>query len=123
VEEILAKLDDLTSWANSIKEYALQSALSGKQWRDFKLVEGRSNRRYSDEDTVAETAKAAGYRDIYRQNLITVTEMERLMSKTKFQEILGGLITKPSGKPTLVPLSDKRPAMSTSNAKNDFTEE
>lgn len=123
IEEILSKLDDLTAWANGIKAYALEAAVShGKEWSGFKLVEGRSNRKYVDEDAVAEAAKAAGYRDIYRQSLITITEMERLMGKVKFQKILGGLIEKPPGKPTLVPLSDKRPAMNTSNAKIDFTE-
>lgn len=122
IEDILALLDDLTSWANGIKEYALQAALQGKQWNDYKVVEGRSNRRYNNEDAVAEVAKAAGYLDIYKQSLLTITEMEKLMGKTKFSEILSNLIEKPPGKPTLVLLSDKRPAMNTCNAKNDFTE-
>lgn len=123
IEEILVLLDDLTSWANDIKAYALEAAVShGKEWRGYKLVEGRSNRRYANEDAVAKAAKDAGYRDIYRQSLITLTEMEKLMSKAKFQEILGGLIEKPPGKPTLVPLSDKRQAMNAFSAKNEFTE-
>ena len=84
---------------------------------------GRSNRKYADEDAVAETAKAAGYRDIYGQSLISITEMERLMGKAKFNEILGGLVEKPPGKPSLVPLSDKRPAINVSSAKIDFMEE
>jgi len=123
IEEILALLEDLTSWANDIKAYALEAAVShGKEWHGFKLVEGRSNRRYANEDAVAKAANDAGYRDVYRQTLITLTEMERLMGKVKFQEILGGLIEKPPGKPTLVPLSDKRQAINTS-AKHDFKEE
>lgn len=122
IEVILAKIDDLTTWAGAIKDYALKSALNGKHWNRFKLVEGRSNRKYSNEDAVAEAAKAAGYQDIYRHSLITITEMEKLMSKAKFNEILGGLIEKPQGKPTLVPLSDKRPEINKS-AKHDFMEE
>lgn len=123
VEEILTKLDDLTSWANDIKAYALEAAVShGKEWRGFKLVEGRSIRKYSNEEAVAEAAKAAGYRDIYETKLIGITAMEKLLGKAKFQEILGGLIEKPPGKPTLVPLSDKRQAINTS-AKHDFKEE
>lgn len=107
-----------------IVAYATDAALNhGKQWPGFKLVEGRSNRKYSDEEAVAAAAKAAGYRDIYKQSLITVTEMEKLMGKAKFNEILGEYIVKPPGKPTLVPLSDKRPPMNISNAKTDFTEE
>lgn len=123
IEEILTKLDDLTSWANDIKAYALEAAVShGKEWRGFKLVEGRSIRKYLNEEAVAEAAKAAGYRDIYETKLIGITAMEKLLGKAKFQEILGGLIEKPPGKPTLVPLSDKRQAINTS-AKHDFKEE
>ena len=124
IEDILVKLDELTAWASDIRAYALEAAIHhGKHWNGFKLVAGRSNRNYADEDAVAETAKAAGYHDIYRQSLITITEMERLMGKTKFNEILGGLIEKPPGKPSLVPLSDKRAAINGSSAKIDFMEE
>lgn len=71
---------------------------------------------------MAKAAKANGYKDIYRQNLITLTEMQKLMGKTKFEEILGDLIYKPPGKPTLVPLSDKRQPLNVSNVKNEFNE-
>ena len=124
IEDVLAKLDELTAWASDIRAYALEAAIHhGKQWNGFKLVAGRSNRKYASEEKVAETVKAAGYHDIYRQSLITITEMERLMGKQKFNEILGGLIEKPHGKPSLVPLSDKRPAINASSAKIDFMEE
>lgn len=124
IEDVLAKLDELTAWASDIRAYALEAALHhGKHWNGFKLVAGRSNRKYASEEKVAETVKSAGYHDIYRQSLITITEMERLMGKQKFNEILGGLIEKPPGKPSLVPLSDKRPAINASSAKIDFMEE
>lgn len=123
IEEILAVLPDLTKWANEIAAYALDAALNhGKEWNGFKVVEGRSVRKYRDEAAVAEAAKEAGYKDIYRQSLIPLTEMQRLMGKDKFEEILGGLITKAPGRPTLVPKSDKRPAMNVSNAINEFYE-
>lgn len=123
IEEVLSKLSDLTKWANKIIAYATDAAVNhGKEWHGFKVVEGRSVRKYKDEDAVAEVAKANGYKDIFRQSLITLTEMERLMGKSKFEKILGELIYKPPGKPTLVPLSDKRPAMNVSNAKNEFNE-
>ena len=123
IEEVLSKLSDLTKWANEIIAYATDAAVNhGKEWHGFKVVEGRSVRKYKDEDAVAEVAKANGYKDIFRQSLITLTEMERLMGKSKFEKILGDLIHKPPGKPTLVPLSDKRPAMNVSNAKNEFNE-
>lgn len=123
IEEILSILPDLTKWANEIISYATDAAVShGKEWNGFKVVEGRSVRKYRDEERVAETAKQHGYIDIYRQNLIPMTEMQKLMGKTKFEEILGDLIYKPPGRPTLVPKSDKRPAMNVSDAKNDFYE-
>ena len=84
IAEILEKLDDLVSWANTIKDYALATAIEGKEWLGYKLVEGRSNRRYTDEEAVAESLKAAGYRDIYRQILITITEAEKMLGKKKF---------------------------------------
>ena len=123
IEGILAVLPDLTKWANEITAYALDAALNrGKEWNGFKVVEGRSARKYRNEADVAEAAKEAGYKDIYRQSLIPLTEMQRLMGKDKFEEILGGLITKAPGRPTLVPKSDKRPAMNVSNAINEFNE-
>ena len=123
IEDILAVLPDLTKWANEIATYALDAALNhGKEWNGFKVVEGRSVRKYRDEAAVAEAAKEAGYKDIYRQSLIPLTEMQKLMGKDKFEEILGGLITKAPGRPTLVPKSDRRPAMNVSNAINEFNE-
>ena len=123
IEDILAVLPDLTKWANEIAAYALDAALNhGKEWNGFKVVEGRSVRKYRDEAAVAEAAKEAGYKDIYRQSLIPLTEMQRLMGKDKFEEILGGLITKAPGRPTLVPKSDRRPAMNVSKAINEFYE-
>lgn len=123
IEDILAVLPDLTKWANEITAYALDTALNhGKEWIGFKVVQGRSVRKYRDEAAIAEAAKEAGYKDIYRQSLIPLTEMQRLMGKDRFEEILGGLITKAPGRPTLVPKSDRRPAMNVSNAINEFYE-
>jgi len=123
IEDILAVLPDLTKWANEITAYALDTALNhGKEWNGFKVVQGRSVRKYRDEAAVAEAAKEAGYKDIYRQSLIPLTEMQRLMGKDRFEKILGGLITKAPGRPTLVPKSDRRPAMNVSNAINEFYE-
>ena len=121
IELILPMLPDITKWANDISAYALEMAVSrGKEWNGYKVVEGRSIRKYADEDAVAEAAKQNGYTDIYRKSLITLTEMQKLMGKKKFEEILGSLIIKPPGKPTLVPITDKRQAMNVSDAKNDF---
>ncbi|MDA3130375.1 DUF2800 domain-containing protein [Aliibacillus thermotolerans] len=124
IAEILLHVNDLTKWANEIFAYATNAAVQqGKQWAGFKVVEGRSNRKYADEEAVAEAAKKAGYEDIYKKSLLTITNMEKLMGKKKFNEVLGDFIIKPSGKPTLVPVSDKRPEINISTAKNEFMEE
>lgn len=121
IEEVLTIIPDLTKWANEIMAYATESAVNhGKQWNGFKVVEGRSVRKYKDEIEVAKAAKEAGYKDIYRKSLITLTEMQKLMGKATFEKVLGDLIYKPPGKPTLVPNSDKRKAMNISDAKNEF---
>ena len=123
IEEILQVIPDLTKWANEITAYATDAAMNhGKEWSGFKVVAGRAVRKYRDEDAVAEAAKQAGYKDIYRKSLITLTDMEKLMGKDKFKEILGDLVYKPPGKPTLVPITDKRPAINTTNAINEFNE-
>jgi len=122
IEDVLAKLPDIKKWADEIQEYALEKALAGKEWAGFKLVEGRSVRKFTDERAVVKAANAAGYHDIYKQTLISLTEMEKLMGKAEFSKVLGALVTKPQGKPTLVPDTDKRQAISVSNPKSEFSE-
>lgn len=120
IEVILSRVDELISWAGDIKEYALQQAISGKEWTGWKLAEGRSNRRYTSEDAVSKSVEAAGF-DPYEKKLLSIPAIQKLLGKSRFEELLAAYIEKPQGKPTLVPESDKRPAMNTS--KNDFMEE
>lgn len=117
VEEILDKIDRLVSWANDIKEYALKAALNGKQWKNRKLVEGRSVRKYTDEAMAALAVKNAGY-EPYEKKLLGITEMQKMLGKEQFNKILGDFVEKPKGKPTLVPMSDKRKEINT--AASDF---
>lgn len=119
IEDILLKIDGLVSWANDLKEHAFRAALSGKQWKGWKLVEGRSTRKYASEEAVATIVSEAGF-DPYEKKVLGLTEMQKRLGKSTFEELLGHLIIRPQGKPTLVPESDKRPAMTT--AKQDFDE-
>ena len=120
IAAILPQIDTLVSWAEDVKAYALQQALSGQRYPGFKLVEGRSNRKYTDEAAVATAVLNAGY-DPYEKKLLGITAMTRQLGKKKFDELLSGLIIKPQGKPVLAPESDKRPEFNT--AQNDFMEE
>ena len=119
IEDILSKVDELVSWASDIKEYALQQAISGKEWTGWKLVEGRSNRKYINDTVVANVVEHAGF-DPYERKVLGVSAMQKLLGKSRFDELLSPYIEKPQGKPALVPESDKRPAMSTAAA--DFKE-
>jgi hypothetical protein len=119
IESILGRIDDLIAWASDIKDYALQAALGGKAWQGWKVVEGRSSRKYTDESAVAEAVKAIGL-DPYEHKVMGITAMSSLLGKKRFEETLGAFLTKPQGKPTLVPEGDKRPAIN--NAKHDFME-
>ncbi len=120
VEDILGRIDEFIAWASDIRDYALQAAISGKHWTGYKLVEGRSNRKYTDERAVVAAVRAAGY-DPYEHKVLGVTAMTTMLGKKQFNDILGGLVTKPQGKPTLVPDSDKRPAMT--NIISEFMED
>ena len=121
IADVLTRIPQLKTWASDVEAYALSKAVNqGVVFEGFKLVAGRSIRKYTSETDVAKAAEAAGYRDIYDRKLITLTAMERLMGKTRFTEILGDLVTKPAGKPTLVPASDKRPALDLVSAATDF---
>ncbi len=119
IEEVLDKADDFTNWINSVKEFALEDAIRGKRYDHYKLVEGRSNRKYSDDDAVIAKVKEAGYSP-FEEKLLSVTAMQSRLGKSKFEEILGGLIVKPKGKLTLVSRDDKRPEVNPAQA--DFNE-
>ncbi len=120
IAEILPRIEGLTAWAEDIREYALRSAMSGVKYPGYKLVAGRSVRKYSDEKAVAGIVEKAGY-DPYEKKLLGVTAMTKQLGKKKFEELLGSYIVKPQGRPVLVPAEDKRPEYST--AEKDFMEE
>lgn len=123
IAEVLKVADELARWSADVYAFATDEAIThGKKWAGFKLVEGRSSRKYADEEEVAEAAKAAGYTDIYKKSLVGITEMEKLMGKKKFAEVLGKLVYKPQGKITLVTESDKRQEIQTATAEADFKE-
>lgn len=119
IAAILAKADELVSWVNDVKEYALKEALNGTKFEGFKVVSGRSNRKYTDESAVADVVIAAG-KDPYEKKLLGITAMTALLGKKTFEDILGGLTFKPPGKPVLVTADDKRPEYN--SAFEDFDE-
>ena len=117
IEGILDKADELVAWVNDVKEYALEEALKGKQWQGYKVVEGRSVRKFANENIVASIVQDVGF-DPFEHKVLGITAMTKLLGKKKFDELLSEQIVKPKGKPTLVTMSDKRKAIN--SAKEDF---
>lgn len=93
----------------------------GVVWDGYKVVEGRSKRQFLDTKSVVAAAEKAGYTDIYKTELISLTEFEKLMWKKKFKEILGEYVVKPPGKLALVPNSDPREAVDLETVEDEFT--
>lgn len=123
VGEILSKAEELSKWAEDIKGYALAQAIAGTSYDGWKLVEGRSNRKYTDEVKVSEALQKAGFKEamLYERKLLGITAMEKLVGKKKLAEVCKDLIEKPAGKPVLVPASDSREAInSAASAADDF---
>jgi hypothetical protein len=125
IAELLPKADMVISWFTDLKAYALKQAVDHNNVvPGYKLVAGRSNRRYENQDAVAEKLLAAGFPEavIYERSLLGITAMETAIGKKEFAKVLGDLIVKPEGKPTLVPVSDKRPELnSVASAIGDFS--
>lgn len=124
IAEVIGRADELAKWAKLVSDYALEQAVNhGARYPGFKLVEGRSCRTYTDEGAVTERLEGAGCaeEDITVKKLKGITDMEKILGKKRFAELLDGLVIKPAGKPVLVPESDKRPELNTENtARADF---
>lgn len=114
----------LVDWVNAVAQYLLDEAVKGKQWPGYKLVEGRSNRKWLDENKVAETLVENEFTadKFMVSKLAGITAVEKLVGKGNFGSMLGDFVVKPPGAPTLVPESDKRPAMGIEQAKQDFSD-
>ncbi len=126
IGKILEDVDGLVKWAEDLKEGALTRALEGENFPGWKVVEGRSIRKYSGtEDEIVRQCEGAGYDHalLYETKLLTVSAMEKMMGKKQFAEVLGDYVEKPAGKPTLAPESDKRPAIVNATAAEDFADE
>ena len=122
VEKKLPTLNRIESWIEAIFAYVSSEAINhGVAWDGYKVVEGRSKRQFLDTKSVVAAAEKAGYTDIYKTELISLTEFEKLMGKKKFKEILGEYVVKPPGKLALVPNSDPREAVDLETAEDEFT--
>lgn len=126
IVDILERAPHFIEWINSITSYAQDMAVNhNKIWPGYKLVEGVSRRKWSDEDQATQAIFARcpelSEDQIFDTKLKSITNIEKLIGKKRFAEILSDVTIKPEGKPTLVPMSDKRPALGFEQAKADFS--
>lgn len=123
ISNILKQAPKLVEWANDVTAYAQEQAVNkGKKWPGFKLVEGRSVRKWTDEDKVEQILIDNNFEEdeIFDMKLKGITAMEKMLGKTQFEALLKDVVVKPQGKPTLVPIGDKRPALGIEDAIKDF---
>jgi len=127
VSDILSRAAQFETWLKAVKTDALKKAVAGKKWPGFKLVEGRSNRIYTDKALVEDKLIQAGFTEdiIFKpKELLGITALQGALGKKVFDSTLDGLIIKPLGKPALVTESDKRAEYNTAGmAERDFNDD
>lgn len=110
IGDLLVKGKDLIKWYSDLEDYALSTILSGGTIPGWKAVAGRSNRTFADQDAAIAAVINAGYDEsvVFERKPKTLSELEKLMGKAEFAAKIGRYVIKPLGKPTLVPMTDKR---------------
>jgi len=125
VGEILKKGENLVSWFKQLQEYAVTESLKGKIIPGWKVVEGRKDRYFTDSELAVKKVIESGIAEemLYERKQISLTAIEELLGKKAFKEVVGDLIDKKKGKPTLVKESDKREKITNrTSAEEDFKE-
>ena len=116
IEDVLDQAEDITEWLSTVKDYALSQAMSGHKYERYKLVEGRSNRKWTNENEVAVVVQDAGL-DPYERKVLSVSAMQSKIGKAKFEELLTNFVVRPQGKLGLARRdSDKRPEVTPAEA-------
>lgn len=119
--QILTASAEIKAWLSDIESHTVQRLSDGETLPGWKLVEGRSNRKIKEPEALAEKLLNCGVdaARIYKpQELQSLTALEKAVGKARFNELCGEFVYKPQGKATLVPESDKRPALG--SVENDF---
>lgn len=124
IGSILFVAEQLKAWAKDVEEYAHGQALKGESIPQWKLVEGRSNRAITDKNAAMKIFEENGLdtnKYLKPQELLGISALEKNIGKKEFHSLLGDLVIKPDGKPTLVPETDKRPELN--SLAEDFGDE
>ncbi len=121
VGAILKKAQFLKKWVEKLEKYALEKLVAGGVIPGWKLVEGRSNRAFTNQDEAFAAIVASGYNEelLYERKPLTLIEVEKMLDKETWQNVVAPFVTKPVGKPTIVPADDKRPEMKLRTSAED----
>lgn len=119
--DILKLIPSIKSWCTAVEDYATAQAVNGKVYEGYKIVEGRSVRKISDPEALADVLAGNGYNDVYKPlELKTIGDLEKMVGKKRFAELSQDFIERAKGKPSLVPESDRRPPMDYTSAEEEF---
>ena len=120
--KIYSVLPTVLQWASAVSKYVFNRALEGKDWPGYKLVEGRSQRKFKDEESAVVELELEGYLhdEIFNKKIKGLAELKKLLGASLFSEIIAPYLIKPKGNPTLVKESDKKPGLGIEQAKIDF---
>ena len=113
IGEYLLKGEDVARWLADLKEYALKESLAGREIAGWKAVEGRGSRTWTDGDAAFRKLIASGIDEamLYERKPLTLAQTEKMVGKKEFTDLVGEYVEKKPGKPALVQISDKRPAI------------
>nr|DAN81777.1 MAG TPA: Protein of unknown function (DUF2800) [Caudoviricetes sp.]DAO06314.1 MAG TPA: Protein of unknown function (DUF2800) [Caudoviricetes sp.] len=121
VGEYLRKGEDVAKWLSELQDYALAECLAGRDVDGYKAVEGRGSRAWTDMDAAFEAIIEDGTDEalLYERKPLTLAQVEKLMGKAHFEDVAGEYVVKNPGKPTLVPSTDKRQAITNKISANE----
>lgn len=122
IREVFDKADQITSWVNSVNAYVLDKLLKKQPFEGYKLVNGRSIRKFKEPVHVAKALTDNGFKEedfMSQPKLLGITAIEKLVGKKDFETKFSELVAKTEPKPTIAPISDKRDSFF-SSAENDF---
>mgnify|MGYP003643320772 FL=1 len=107
----------IESWLSAIETVVKERIVEGTGFDGFKIVEGRSVRKWADESWAATVLTSFLEDNVYTKKLISPAQAEKLLGKKK-KHITEELIIKPRGAPTLTRENDPRPSINVS--ESDF---
>lgn len=111
VAALLPQLNTLSGWIKALEAHALNELEQGHDVPGYKLVAGRSIRKWRNEEDAEKALRGSKLKvaEIFTKKLISPTQAEKALGKGN--PILQEQVITPEGKPTLAPLKDKRPAL------------